>query len=363
MTFWRHPIYDALGVGNHLNDLKWEFYSKDGRERRKWRRKCLERVAVVWLTGQKLFYKKRFPNGPLKVLYYHHCNAIGDPIMDLSQRFALPDDVILDVCYPQGVACELFANDPKIRQVYSDPTSCPEDYDAILLYDISPQSLRFKLSRYFFKPWSSILDHQQGESYARMPFMAIKLERLFGLKIDPLFYPQLFFPGSGEQIANQGLIAIALGGGDTRRTYEDWPKVLELLVAKCTDAGFPIRFLLIGNGETAHIAANKFSPEFIKAHCKLAIDLPNLTDVVTSIGSAEFFIGCNGGLMHIAQALRKPGIALFGAIKPEWRLHPDSHLQPLWAKDNVNSLTPAMIADKTMSILHAHSSAINGSHH
>lgn len=308
------------------------------------------RSCVV--TGQGFLYKNQFPKGPLKILYYHHCNAIGDPIMDLSQRFALPDDVVLDVCYPGGIACELFANDPRIRNVYSDPSACPQDYDAILLYDISPQSLRFKLSRYFFKPWTSILNHQQGESYARMPFMAIKLERLFGKKIDPLVYPRIFIGPSNGAAPKQNRIAIAVGGGDGRRTYKNWHLVAEQIISKCKQSSQQVSFVLMGNGDSAHQALNLFLPELTRSHCDFAVDLPNLEAVATTIGSAEFFLGCDGGLMHIAQALEKPGIALFGAIKPEWRLHPDSKLKALWTESNVNDFEPSFIADQMIRQLH-----------
>lgn len=346
-----HPIYDALGVGDYLNDLKGEFRSKRGREQRKWIRKCLQRMVSIWLTGQAFLYKKRFPKGPQKILYYHHCNAIGDPIMDLSQRFSLPEDVVLDVCYPGGIACTLFKQDPKIRNVYTDPKLCPEDYDAILLYDISPQAIEFKLSRYFFKPWSSILDHQQGERYARMPFMAIKLGRLFALEAKPLIYPRIFLNSVNELTPVRGRIAVAIGGGDSRRTYLTWHQVLNLIVIQCAAINQSVSFVLIGNGETARESVAQFSSDFIKAHCTVSIDLPDLDSVVETIASAEFFIGCDGGLMHIAQALEKPGVALFGGIKPEWRLHPDSQLQPLWAEANVNALSPTEIAGELMKML------------
>ena len=44
--------------------------------------------------------------------------------------------------------------------------------------------------------------------------------------------------------------------------------------------------------------------------------------------------------MHLAEALDKPGVALFGHIRPEWRLLPESRLITRFDPRTVNNMDP-----------------------
>ena len=59
---------------------------------------------------------------------------------------------------------------------------------------------------------------------------------------------------------------------------------------------------------------------------------------------AQAFCGADGGLMHIALAFAKPGVALFADIEPVWRLLPGAALQTLFSPTDINQLNSMAVA-------------------
>lgn len=328
--FWsKHPIYDPLGVGSYMNDLKQEFLDTPLQEKIKQLKHVVERELLLHLTGQKWRQAKRLPAGTQRILWVYDWMTLGDSIMDLSQRFAFPDEIAVDLCITKGPA-ELFEGDSRFRRIYRCIEDCPRDYDFILLRCISTTSIKLKLRYYPRQPFTTLLDHQQGERYARIDFAALRLEHLLGRPRQPPLPPRLS-PVVAAGIAPQaGRIAVVLGGRDKRRRWRNLPKLLDTLIRDWPPAAPQPRFILIGNGPSAQEDLASIPSEFIEHYCTVCLDLPNLVEAAREIQRCALFIGADGGLMHIAATLDKPGVALFAEIRPEWRLLPDNPLTPLY---------------------------------
>lgn len=337
----RHLIYNATDQGTTLNNLRGEYFEIPSQLRRKWIRKAVQREATLFLTGQKGFQRERIPDGPVKLLWFYDWNTLGDSIMDLSQRFSFPERITLDICMPSGPA-EIFAGDTRFNQIYTRIQDCPDDYDFILLHDISSTSIRIKLTRYFFKPWASMINHQQGEQYARVNFAAARIAQLLDLRLKPI---RPTVPPPGGVYVEPNRICVALGGGDPRRRYNRWPEVLQLIIEKLGPKMVP-RFTLIGSGKAAKEDLIGFPPCILDNYADVALGLPSLTALKTSVAHCAYFLGCDSGLMHLAEALNKPGVALFGHIRPEWRLLPESCLAKGFDLKTVNNIHPDWIAEE-----------------
>lgn len=331
-----HPIFNAYGAGDYLNNLRGEFYEIPQSLRSKWIRKSRQRTWLLAMTGQICLEKQRIPVGVKRILWFYDWNTLGDSIMDLSQRQHLADRFEVDICMPTGPA-ELFKGDATFSRVYTDIDQCPDDYDFILLHDISSRSIGIKLRKYFFKPWASMIRHQQGEQYGRSALSALRFGQLLDEKLSPR-PPSVSGAGLSDIQVLPGSVAVALGGGDPRRRINDWPVLLQPLVEAHEARGLPIRFTLMGSGDEARKDLEKFDPNFLDRYCRLALNQPNLTTLKCVMAENESFIGCDSGLMHLAEALGKPGVALFGHIRPEWRLLPTSHLHPIFAQKTVNTI-------------------------
>ena len=331
-----HPIYNAFGAGDYLNNLKGEYYGIAAGLRRKWFVKYLRRAFLLAITGQTYLQKAIIPAGARKILWFYDWNTLGDSIMDLSQRHALASRYQLDICMPKGPA-ELFQNDPAFAHVYTDINDCPKDYDFILLHDISSTSIRVKLTRYFAKPWASMINHQQGEQQGRVALSAFRLSQLLQT---PLVAqrPTLSIQDLSHVEVMPNTVAVALGGIEHRRRILDWASLLQDIQRLALQEGRSLRFALMGSGPEAAEDLANMPPEFVAQHCQVQMNLPNLTALKTALMQHQYFIGCDSGLMHLAEALDKPGVALFGVIKPEWRLLESSRLKPLFDLVSVNHI-------------------------
>lgn len=343
-----HPIYNAYGAEDHLNNLRGEFQEIPQSLRRKWIRKSRQRSCLLAITGQTLLEKQRIPVDVKRILWFYDWNTLGDSIMDLSQRQYLAERFEVDICMPSGPA-ELFMGDAAFGRVYTDINQCSDTYDFILLHDISSRSIGIKLRHYFFKPWASMIRHQQGEQYARSALSAFRFAQLLG---EPGLKPlRPTLATSCLKNSSEGIrIAVALGGGDPRRRYHHWPECLSQ-IRQMLPVEIPLKFVLLGSGSATQEDLNGFSAEFVAAHCEIHQDMPNLQELRDVMCSATHFIGCDSGLMHLAEALDKPGVALFGHIRPEWRLLQTSRLKGLFSEQSVEQIAVEEIIQTLISQL------------
>jgi hypothetical protein len=347
--FWKtHPVFNPLGIGDHLNELHAEHDSRPDAERSHIMRRVYLREALLAISGQKFLQRAQIPASARRVLWYYDWTTLGDPIMDLSQRFALPCHITLDLCMPRGPA-EIFEGDNRFAHVYRKGSDCPHDYDFIILHSIGPAALRFKL-RHPATPFAAMIGHQQGERFARTEFSAIRLGQLLGRPIDPMFRPRI---SREPATANQpGSVVVVIGSKDSRRNYNQWPALLERIASAWDTSWPPLRFTLTGAGKNAHRDLAAFRPEFLARHCDVQLDQPSLTQAVQTIDRGELFLGPDGGLMHVAEALSKPGLCLFSRLLPEWRLLPGSRLQTLYTDDVMDAIPQEQILERFLAVAH-----------
>lgn len=344
--FWsQHPIYDPLGVGSHMNDLKKEFLDAPLEEKIKQLKRALKRELVLYLTGQKWRQADRIPSTVKNILWVFDWPTLGDSIMDLSQRFALPASISVDLCitHDHGQA-DLFEGDRCFNRVFRDIKDCPKTYDFIIFDRISPANTRLKVRYFPCVPFATLMEHQNGERYARNEFSALRLAQLLGSPGQPTFPPRISPAVTDGIVPQAGRIAVALGGRDGRRRWRDWPGLLDALVRDWPPTTPPPRFVLIGNGPSARDDLAALPAGFLERHCTVRLDLPDLAEAAREIQRCALFLGADGGLMHIAAALDKPGVALFAEIRPEWRLLPGNPLTPIYTPGAMADIPPAEIA-------------------
>jgi len=114
--------------------------------------------------------------------------------------------------------------------------------------------------------------------------------------------------------ASDTVIGIHAGRTDDLvRTWEDdrWAKLCDMLIDK-----HKAKIIFIGSKSDEERAGTII--KMMKNACTNLSGKLNLEEAATLINKLDLFLCINGGLMHIAAALKKPLIALCGDSKPGW---------------------------------------------
>ena len=349
---WQHPIYNPLGLGNFANGLEAEYQAHPLSRRLKWLKQWARLKLMLLVSGQCRRRLQHLPTGTRKVLYAYDWGAIGDSIMDLSQRQLFPPEIHLDLYMP-AKASVLFEGDARFQNVYRQAADCPMDYDLIVLHNISPALLKFKKQHYPDTLFCDVLGFIQGELYARAFFCCTSLTRLLGKTAPEVCRPQLGKRHIASVNERPNTVLVAVGALDhERRRYKQWAALISQVQAMHLEAKqTPLTFVLSGLGDSAREDVASLPRQFVQDYCEVCLDLPGFPEVQAKIASCQYFLGPDGGLMHIAEAMNKQGVALFAEINPAWRLGPGSRIRALTAPYTVNDIAATSIAQQFMAML------------
>ncbi|CAB3726853.1 hypothetical protein LMG24238_05387 [Paraburkholderia sediminicola] len=306
----------------------------------------IKRTALMFLSGQQLLIAHDAPQKIRKLLWYYDWATIGDSIMDLSQRFLIDPRISIDLCMPHG-PMELFIGDDRFRRVARSLDDCDAQYDMVIVQSFTTKTITRKIRYHPFTPWFSIMGHRKDERFSRIQLAYEQIARVFKSEREsgPI-EPVLTVSNGSVRRPDRFMIAVAVGGGDTRRRFENWATLIKLIASTWPEQTLSPRFLLLGTGKSALKAVEAVRDQVDHHHIDAHIELPSITAAAELIKQSSFFIGADGGLMHIAAALGKPGVAIFCQIKPEWRLHSQSKIQTVFAEQDINSIPIERIASE-----------------
>lgn len=308
-----------------------------------WRNSAsFRRWILLLLTGQA-FLRARRDKGAQRILWYYNWDAIGDSIMDLSQRFIIDDGVRLDLCIG-SCARSLYKDDKRFHRVVSSLADCGDAYDIIIVQNLTSKFIKQKLLYFPFSRWMNIQSGGADERFARIDLAHEKISGLFGVRQSSPVAPSLNIEADDAGDSAQFCVVVAVGGEDPRRRYERWDIVINAMLRTPGIAAAQPVFHLIGSGESATKAAALVNQNVRYPFVACNVNLPGVADAARLISKCAFFIGADGGLMHIAAALDKPGVALFSKIRPELRLHKSARLRSLFTEGEINDVDADAIA-------------------
>lgn len=312
-----------------------------------WR--LLRREVSLIMSGQKFLEHKNIPEKTQRILWIAtSIKNIGDAVMALSGRKLLVDkgyqlDVLLDEkIYP------LFVDDDWFNQVYTDPARITADYDLILLDSVKSISLKTK-KKYFNKvPYCHFRGHFDGVEFNWILYSFHRINALLNYpyaqkELDLIAKPILKDSGV-EKDKNQ--MVVAIGGEDnSRRVYNQWGNVLQSILSIYPN----LKIVLIGNAN-AIADADSISKVFA-GRVISKVNILSLAETTQLIASSEYFLGCDGGLMHIASAYGLKGVALFGYFEPEFRLPLSSNLTAIYDDSSVKNIPADQISQKLIELI------------
>ena len=338
----RHPIHGLPFDAPIRNELRFEYERLPWSQRAGLLRKVAQRELLLLLTGQTWRRVSRAPTLTRRVLWIYQWGTIGDALMDLAVRRALPDEVRIDLCIVNTLG-PLFDGDPRFAQVHTRIEDCKGPYDFVLLQNLGAGAVRMKIRSAPLAPFATVFGHLRGERFDRLSFAQRRFEQLFGLPSAAPSPQWLALGPRPKRETRRTRVAVALGARDPRRWYRRWPEVLKALLARWPAAWTVPEFVLLGN-RTALGDLLPFAAEPLARHCRIEVDRLDLPGVARVVHDCDAFLGADGGLMHLAVACDLPGLAVFVEIDPALRLLPGTRLQSLFTEGAIDDLPAERIA-------------------
>lgn len=312
----------------------------------KWITKYLKRALLFHLLLQGLFERRRrgaIPQEATRMLWINlAAPSLGDSLMDLAAREMLTGRDLDLLTSPKNAS--LYAHDAVFRRVSVSAVECrrwhqARPYDLIILDAFSPRIVARKALIAPWTPFVGLYGFLNGFEVHRTYFAFARMAYLMDCSVPPVQQPVLT-TGASNPLAGQTYLCIAVGGEWAFRTYPRWAEVIKAL--DTTD------IVLLGS-ENGREEAERLTHQFDSIQ-----SFVGATDLLTAaaiIQDCQQFIGCDGGLWHIACALSKPTVALFADCtmydergERVLRDTRDMNCRTLYGRTSVQEIEPATIA-------------------
>jgi hypothetical protein len=335
-----HGLPFEAPIPEHLHA---EFAAWPAPRRRAIVRKALLREAAITLGGQRPLRLELAPPGTRRVLWIYDWTTIGDAIMDLSARLLLPPSIELDLLVRPSLA-PLFEHDRRFRRVCTEPAQCDGAYDLLLMQHLHSGVLGLQRRHFRGVPFVSVMGHLAGEMFSRIEFADRRLRQIFGLPDGAPTPPRLDLPPPARLPTDRFHLAVGLGARDERRRYPHWRDALIALLDGWPADAPPLTLHWVGSANACADRATLERDPRLRAASVDHIARTSLLDTACLISACDGFVGTDGGLMHIAAATARPGVALFGTVPPRYRLLPGAPIVGMQADSGLSGLTPNALA-------------------
>lgn len=294
-------------------------------------KKFLHRYLWLKFSGQ-LAREIKHINKNMRVLWlYTGKSNIGDALMDMSGRALLRHvGITIDLLTLPNLHA-LFCEDDIFANVYSslDEIQDPH-YDAILLSEFNYPSIRLKTTYFKSLPFACLFQYFHGPDRNQTLFSFAAINEIFSLGLSDLALQQQAKPYLHCQattyaavqaiIPTMPFITLAVGGIDPRRTYSHWLQMLTYLDQHLSHT-HPTVFVLLGSENGMQIAKTIKQYSFKSIQIVSLVNQLTLLQAQAMIEQSKLFVGCDGGLMHIAHSTNTPSVTLFASAEsPQLRL-------------------------------------------
>lgn len=119
------------------------------------------------------------------------------------------------------------------------------------------------------------------------------------------------FKSQKKDIIDYPFISVQISAGNSKVTYKNWPVDYWIIFLQMLLQEYPEkRIVLLGDENEVEIAA-KIKNE-TGSRVNSLVGKTSITEAMSAIGQSELFIGLDGGLMHLAVALKKPTFTIWG---------------------------------------------------
>lgn len=311
-----------------------------------WRQ--VRRAIYFRLSGQEKYGQARISADWKRGLWlYKGIPQIGDALMDLAPRCLLAEQGLTMDLYTDAHLAAMFADDPWLDRVLCNSEDVRlKNYDFVIVPSFKRRSLKEKIFLLPDTPWISMHGFYTGPEFHRGEFAAQRLADALSLTHSPTELAQhsrqklkpLPRTEPAPAPAARIKLAIALGGVDPLRSYQNW---LTLAQALAKIASLDITLL---GSTNALDEARAFECQWA-GPLHNAVNKTDLWQCRQLINEQDIVIACDGGLMHLTVTTPTQMVSLFtSTVEPAWRLPADRLDSALKSNtDDVNGIAPSKI--------------------
>jgi ADP-heptose:LPS heptosyltransferase len=313
--------------------------------------KYIKRYIFIHLNGQKHLEIQKIEPIHKRILWINiSAPSLGDSLMDLSSRTMLNDKKI-DL-FTDRKNDILYENDSIYQNVYSDVKLIKENnYDLVIIDSFSSRSIRTKVAIANFLPYVTIYGYYNGPEVNRVLFSFHQMNNLLSYpkkeyQINRMAKSTISISNFDELLVQKlnlpsDYIAIVLGGEWRYRTYIYWHKVIEGLL----DDDQELNIVLLGSSN-AQLFADRINVQFSEFNLFDCVNKFTFKQTTQIIKNAKILLCCDGGLMHAANSVNTPIVALLAKLTPDMQLTQAIAAFTLYDKEDVNNLSFDEVKDK-----------------
>lgn len=315
--------------------------------------KFLKRNFYIFLRKQNKLELYRITEAHNNILWINlSAPSLGDSLMDLSSRLLLNGKRV-DL-YTDRKNAPLYKDDYIFTKVYSQDSNVENyKYDIVIIDSYSTRSMKVKSKIAPLVNYVGMYGYFNGPEVNRVLFSFHQMNNLLGYiysegEINSFAKCSISISKNDKNIIKNldlpnSYISIAVGGDWNYRTYKKWDRVISELFNKCLD----LNIVLVGS-DNAKDEAEKLLKKFKEKQIFNCVAKYSFNQTAEIINQADLLICCDGGLMHVANALNTKIVPLFAKLTPEMQLTSSIKASPLYDPKNVNNISEQNVMKKFM---------------
>ena len=319
--------------------------------------KYIKRYLYIVLKHQKSFEIANILPSHKKIFWINlSATSLGDSLMDLSSRVLLKGRRI-DLFTDQKNAA-LYANDSVFSKVFSHVEEFDEcDYDLVIVDSFSARSIFIKNKLAPLTDYVGMFGYFNGPEVNRVLFSFHQMNNMLGYEkkeeeINKLAKCSMSISSKDQEVIQNiklptKYITIAIGGEWDYRSYKKWDKVVDKLFKDDNS----LNIVLVGSANAMDIASiitNKYSDRNIY-DCVSKFTFNQTSEIIKK---SQILICCDGGLMHAANSVNTPNIALFARLTPQMQLTEKITCFSIYDRNDVNNIEVSDVLQKYTAIVH-----------
>ena len=320
-------------------------------------KKYLNKYLLLKLNRQMPLYHQKAPKGAKILWFYVGKRNFGDANMDVSGRALLKNKCVDIDLFTLPHLHDLFAQDDIFGQVYSDLNAIKKNtYDFILLSQFNLPSIRLKIKYFKSLPFASVFGFFNGPDRNQTCFSYAGINFIFDLNLSPAeIYNQAkpylhaqseVYQSVAHLIPKEPFFTVAIGGIDTDRSYRHWPEFLHYLDRE-SSGEIPKMIVLVGSENGLEMNERITQEQFKTLKIQTLVGQLTLLQAREIISKSQVYIGCDGGLMHVAHSTQAPSVTLFRAQEPHYlRLTKSCHSTPIQSTGECSAILPIQVIEQ-----------------